>query len=670
MNIAQDKEQQKRSGWWWKIPLGLFALLFVGLAIVILSIDSIAHNQINKALQRHFTEGGNLEGVDIRLVEGRIGLNGLTINSPKGFGRDPLLALNRFEVVVDSGSLLGDEITIEQLTLKELSITLMRDKQGHLSLQKLIVPGDTDPETEKTDDTRYEKPVTIPFVRIKTIRFETVALQLIDQKRDKHLSASMQLDLSVDNLLLKDLINLDILGDKAGITLSDLKFMQLQPKDSDEYWQAGLKRFEIAADGVVIGDIAKGDISLDALALKIQEVTVDQPAGFGSDDFASLEQFAVTTGKLDLSSAKYVVDEILIKRPAASLYVKKDSSNNVKDLLESLFGVASEIKAEKDGSQVKEDTPKSKPELPVIRIVQIKLDEGAFNLRDESLTEETLVFPLKDIQFKTSHLRLFEKDASLDPTLVSMSFELEQPGNLPTAYLGGLAHIGPLGVGVPLVNFQMRLSGLKLDTFGALIPPATDATLGASGFDAQIALILDTDSIHVDGSGTSDKNVQYDGIKVRGPLDAPEVKMGVILAGAYSRVADGLVNFGLKGFGAGVDIVEGGLGVAKAVGKGAVEVGKNIGESVLEVGAGALTLDQQKMKEGIKGSTVDTAKLTSDTVKDSGSAAGGSLKQSASELKGDNQLQAWDDGIPERFQTAMQEAEEDLTNMPFPPNLD
>jgi hypothetical protein len=670
MNIAQDKEQQKRNGWWWKIPLGLFVLVFVGLAIAVLSIDSIAHNQINKALQRYFTEGGNLGDIDIRLLEGRVGLTGLTINPPKGFGKDPLLALNRFEVIVDPSSLLGDEIVVEQLNLKALSLKLIRDKQGQLSPQKLIVPRDTATETGKTGDTQDEKPVFIPAVRIKTIRLETITVHLIDQMRDKQLSASMQLDLHVDGLVLEKLISGKITGESAGIALRDVKFKQLQESGKGDPWQAGLKRLDLNTTGVAIEDIATGAVSLQALTLDLQGVAVDQPAGFGTDRFAGLARLAIAVAKLDLNASTHVIDDILIQGPTASIKVLKDRSTNVQKLLQALMGNRQEATTKSNAREQKKDISESTVARPVIRITQIKMDQGAFNLRDESLTAEALVFPLKDIQFAASHLRLFEKNATAKPTPVNVSFALAQPGDLPTAYFGGVAHMGPLGVGVPLINSQIRLSGLKLKTFGALIPPTTDVTLGASGFDAAIALILDTDSIRVDGSGTSDKNVQYQGIKVRGPLDAPEITMGTLLAGAYSRVADGLVNLGLKGLGAGVDIVEGGLGVVKAVGKGTLEVGKNIGESVLELGAGAVTLDQQKLKQGIKGTTVDTVKLSSDTVRDSGSVTRKSLEQSASQLKGHTQLEAWDDGIAERFQKAMQAAEEDLANMPFPPNLD
>lgn len=71
----------------------------------------------------------------------------------------------------------------------------------------------------------------------------------------------------------------------------------------------------------------------------------------------------------------------------------------------------------------------------------------------------------------------------------------DQPGNLPIAYFGSVTRIGPVGTGMPLVNSQARLTGFKLDTLGSLIPSASRAAAGATGFDADLVLALDTVSI-------------------------------------------------------------------------------------------------------------------------------------------------------------------------------
>ena len=117
MNKAQNDVQKKRRGWWWKIPVGLLLLLFVGLVIAVLNINSIAHGQINQAMKRFLAEGGTLDAIDIQLKQGRIELAGLTINPPQGYGTDALLALNALELDIDPTSLFSDEIVVEQLVL-------------------------------------------------------------------------------------------------------------------------------------------------------------------------------------------------------------------------------------------------------------------------------------------------------------------------------------------------------------------------------------------------------------------------------------------------------------------------------------------------------------------------------------------------------------------------
>lgn len=670
MNNPPNKASKKQQRWWWKILLGLFLLVVVGLVLVILNINSIARSGINRALKHNLSEGGVLDTIDIRLKEGRIELHGLTINPPKGFGNDPLLSLNKFEVTVDPASLFDDEIVVEQLIIKELALVLMRDQRGQWSLTKLPSPDQGVNEPQTTDDTKANKPLSMPYLRVNRVRLEGLSVRLIDQLHEHHWSARLRLDLNIEDLYLKDMPNGGILLGATDLNVSEVMVEQPQGSVSGQPWRAGLKRLDLKIKGAVLGDIAQRAISLDSLVMDLQEVAVDQPAGFGSEKFASLGHLSVTAGKLDLTAPELVINQVLIERPASSIYVQKDSSTNVQTLKQLFFGASEEQSTDNDAPEATSNTSASKSELPVVRVDQIKIKDGAFNLRDESSTEEPLVFPLRNIQFAATQVRLFGKGASVDPSPVAMSFELEQPGELPTAYFGGLAAIGPIGTGVPLVNSQARLIGFKLKTLGALIPPAADITLGATGFDAELALALDADSIHVDGAVVSDKNVHYDSIKVRGPLDTPEVKMGTLLAGVYSRMGDGLLNLGLKGFGVGASIVEGGLGIAKEIGSGTLKFGKSIGASALEVGTGLATLDKEKVKEGIKDSTKDTVKITSGTIQGSGSAAKGGVGRSVSGLKGDAQLQAWSEGIPERFQAAMQQAQEALAKMPYPPVTD
>ena len=76
------------------------------------------------------------------------------------------------------------------------------------------------------------------------------------------------------------------------------------------------------------------------------------------------------------------------------------------------------------------------------------------------------------------------------------------------------------------------------------------------------------------------------------------------------------------------------------------------------------TIDAKQVEKGLVGSTVDTIDLSLDAA---GSAAGSGVDNSVSDLTGSAAVQAWDKGIPERYQTAMQRAEKALAKMPYPP---
>ena len=472
MNPNERKTQKKSRGWLWKIPLGIVVLLLIVLTVAILSVNTIAHKQINRAMKDVLTEGGRLEAIDIGLMAGRVELNGLSVNPPKDHGTDPLLSMGNLVLDVVPTSLLSDVIVVEEVTLKGMSINLVRDKQGRLGLDKLVKAEKPAAETKTTDESPEAK--------------------------------------------------------------------------------------------------------------------------------------------------------------------------------------------EKSGERSKER------KLPVVQVNSIRIEDGSITIRDSALTGKPMVFPVKDLQVVVSRLRLFDENAAVDPASMSVSLQLEQPGKLPSAHFGTVARMGPVGRGVPPVNAQARMIGLKLQTLGALLPPATRTALGGGGLDAGMALALNDGRISLDALALTDRNVRYDTIQVRGPLKAPKIEIAPVLSGVF-RVTDGVLNLGKSGLGAGISIAESSVDVAKEVGSGVVKTGKKLLGGLLDTGKGLATLDAKQVEKGLVGSTVGTIDLSLGTVEGAGSAAGGGLGQSVSDLTGSAAVQAWNKGIPERYQTAMQRAEAALAKMPYPP---
>lgn len=770
--VLKSKPEKGR-GWWWKILLGVLLLAVVSLGVLFLNINAIALSQINKALNRYLVAGGKLEAVDIHLLEARATFSDLHINPPPGFEPHPLLDLQVFEVDIAPWALLKGRIVVEDLSMKGVSLNVVRDKKGRLSPLDLIVVKAPNKAPGSENEQEDKDSPWFPEVYVNTINAEGLSFRLVDRMLKKDWSAGLRADLAIQGLLLEDLLKLDILVDRLDLKLNDIiveqppgfsnapllamnhcelvsqgidlkssrlsisdvilyklsaslernaereinlvKLMEawlpVGEDDNDDApdpavsttaadppvpafelptlvvdnlqltsvtaqvldtiegqtWRAGFDGLDIRVTGVEVGDPTEQDVSLASFDLDLKGIAVDQPPGFGTEKLFSLERFTIISEKPEKTKEELVIKQVSLTGLTSSVTMHADGVTNLQVLNKALLGKDEEAEATREEPTTDEKAPSPAPDLQPVLFEQISLVGGPVTYRDEFFTEETLVASLDNIHLDATDLRLFSKKEGADPASAAISFELAQPGEMPTAYFGALATMGSLGYGVPMVNSQVRLVGLKLDTLGSLVPKATRTALGASGLDSALALAMDADAINLNAAALTDHGIKYKGLKVQGPLEAPVVEPGPIMTGVLGRISDGLVNMGKGGLKSGVDIAEGGVEVVKELGSGTVEVGKNLAKSLFSATAGIVTLDKDKVKEGASGTTKGTVDITKGSVKGSGQAAGGSLKSSASELKGQGRVKAWEEGIPARYQSTMQHAKTVLAEMPYPP---
>ena len=764
-------EKKKSSGWWWKILLIIILLSVVGLSVLILNIDSIAGNQINKALNQYLAGGGKLDSIDVRLGEGSVAIEGLTVNQPKGYGTTPLLKLSALSVDTKPLAILSGKLVVETLMVKEVSLVVVRNKQGQLCVTQLAVP------SEETKDEASEEGglPNLPDIHVNSIRVETLSIKLIDEMLGTQWTAAMGMDIAVDDLQINDLLDQDILVGRFDLAVKGVKVDQpagfakaplltvdkvevasrgvdlksgqlpvnkilvdritaspvlssngeisvqrlitawtsdntgsekdnLKQKETPSQipfkmptavfkdiqlkriavqllgsidgspWQSGVDNVDVAVKGLAVGDIAKKAVKLDSFDMELKGFTIDEPPGYGSEKMFSLAQVAVSCNKMDMASKESVIEKVLVDGMSANIIIHPDETSNLQKIVGALMPVRSETKGssvtsgDKPPARASVSKTGEKP-LPVILVEKIDVKNGSIKHTEELSAKETLVFGLEKITVDISHLRLFDTNVNASPAAAMVSLELEQPQELPTGYFGSCAEIGPLGVGPLEVNSQVRLTGLKLDSLGSLIPPATRTSLGATGLDASVSLALNKKMVDLKTSVLTDKNIRYNEISVHGPVDNPEIELGPIFAGAFNRVSKGVFNIGAQGVQAGFEIAKGGVNVAKEVGSGAIGITKSIGKGVLNVGAGLITADVGRVAEGVVGTTKGTVSETFGTVKDAGSAAGSGVKGGVSDLAGGGTVFAWDQKIPERHKAAMQDAEARLEKMVYPPAI-
>ena len=748
-------------------------MLVFGIGVLLLNIDTIARIQINKALNRYLVAGGQLETVDIHLLEARIGISGLVINPPPGFGPHPLLSLDVFEVDLAPLAILKGTVVIEDLAMRGLSLNIVRDKTGRLSLLELVITPAPDPASSSDKEQGEPKTPWMQVVHVNAVTMENLSFRLVDRTLETDWSAGLRADLAIQGLRVEDLLNLDILLDRLDLTLNDIlvdqpegfsrepllavnKFevisedidlstseitirkvgldtlsvslernadrevnllklvdawLPLDKKGQGETaepaqttlnvdssapsfelpaftvdsvqlasitvqaldivegepWRAGFDNLDVELTQVAMDRQSKPMVSLATFDLDLTGIAVDQPPGFDTRKLFSLERFKVVSHIPDSPSKELLIKQVLIEGLSSYITMRSDGVTNIGALNEALLGSRNQAGPDKGDAPVLEEAVPRENILPTILFEQISLDGGPVTYRDEVFAGEPLEASLSNIQMEVNNLRFFSDMANADPASASLSFEFDQPGNLPTAYFGTLANVGPVGNGAPMVNGQARLVGLKLDTLGSLVPPATRKALGATGIDAGVALALDGVSINLKAGVLTDRDITYEGLSVQGPIDAPVFSPGPLLTSVLSRVSDGLVNLGKSGLKSSADIAEGVVGASKELGSGAAKVVKNLGESLFGAVAGTIMLDKKRVKDGISGTTKGTVDLTTDSVKGSGKAAGGSLKSSASELKGEERVRAWEQEIPTRYQTSMQHAQTVLAEMPYPP---
>ena len=555
--------------------------------------------------------------VDALTVE----LRGLSIDQPPGFATERPTRVERLMVAANRLDTRASELTFERVSIEGLVATLVRNAKGETNLQRLLAvwkPAGSG-ETRPPSGNPPAAAGGMAMLTFDDIQLLSMALEVVD-----------------------------VIGGQR--------------------WRAGWEGMDISATEVTVGDLARREIEAGAFRLQLHGTEVDPPPGSELDKLARLEDLTLATKAVDLASPEIVVDQLHMAGLNASIQIDAKGVSNLQKLKAGLLGGS---RSASDGASPKKRVARSsnaQRALPVIHLDQVRLENGALDYRQSSVDGTAYAFPMKNIRLEAAGLRLFDDLAMAAPASLSLSYKIKQPDTLPDAHYGAVAAIGRLGADVPSLNAQICYTGVKLETLGSLIPTGTRTTLNANGFDARLSLSLDEKAVNLYGTVTSDAGIRYDAIHIQGPLKAPKVEMGPIVAGVFSQVSGDMLNLGKGGLDAGTSVVESGVDVAAKAGSGTWEIGKNIGGNLLTIGTGLFTMDHRKMQKGLLGTTTGTLERTVDSVADTGKAAVGGLEKSVSSLSGDDETaRAWDQGIADRHRVAMQQARSALAQMPYPP---
>ena len=97
---------------------------------------AVANKQFSKCL----TLPVKLNAVHLGVLAGRVTFEDLAVRQPDGFGGDLLLKTPEVEVKVAGWSLLGSALTVDEVIVTDLTVHLVRDKEGKVNLAGLLRP--------------------------------------------------------------------------------------------------------------------------------------------------------------------------------------------------------------------------------------------------------------------------------------------------------------------------------------------------------------------------------------------------------------------------------------------------------------------------------------------------------------------------------------------------
>ena len=120
------------------IVLGLVVLIIAGLIAVGLFGSKALKIGIESAATKTLNVGVSIEDIDLSILSGKIGIEGLLINNPPGYQHDNLLELKDLRVEVAIGSLLSDTVQIEDIKLDGITIVLEQRGVSGNNLQDVI----------------------------------------------------------------------------------------------------------------------------------------------------------------------------------------------------------------------------------------------------------------------------------------------------------------------------------------------------------------------------------------------------------------------------------------------------------------------------------------------------------------------------------------------------
>ena len=164
---------KKKSGLILKLVLGILVLLVVLVVLAIVFIDVIAKNALEKGAPMILGTNASVERLHIEPFNGRVEITNLIIDNPsESYSSDYAIKLGDVVADIEIGSVFGNKIHIEDLTLKDVDVVyetsvINSNLQEILDNVKKLDSKEKEEEKEDKEEGKEKKEQTLQVDKIE-----------------------------------------------------------------------------------------------------------------------------------------------------------------------------------------------------------------------------------------------------------------------------------------------------------------------------------------------------------------------------------------------------------------------------------------------------------------------------------------------------------------------
>jgi putative FmdB family regulatory protein len=171
---SAPRPRARRKGRALRKIVSIVAILAVVLVVAaVLLIDVIARVGIEVAGSKVLGVPTTVRNVDLGLIKDRSSVSGLDVANPTGYTDPTFLSLGQASLTARLGELTGDQVTIRNITLQDLTLTLEKDAAGKLNATRISdnLPSTGEQQQAATQpDAGKSRKVVVQELRIERVK--------------------------------------------------------------------------------------------------------------------------------------------------------------------------------------------------------------------------------------------------------------------------------------------------------------------------------------------------------------------------------------------------------------------------------------------------------------------------------------------------------------------